>query len=94
MYGNELGLFWAKTFKILVTIYVAHLTSVGVTFNDFGYDAVLPRNSNLSPSRQHAQMLRFTPQSRVRATVYDMICVFRIKIVISVVALYWWTNRH
>ena len=70
MHGNELDLFGAKTFKILVTIYVAHLTSVGVTFNDFGYDAVLPRNSNLSPSRQHAQMLRFTPQSRVRATVY------------------------
>ena len=40
---------------------------VGTTFNVFGYDAVLDRDSNLLPIRQRADALYVTQQSRVIA---------------------------
>ena len=36
------------------TIYVSYLTAVGTTFNVSGYDMVLDRDSDLSPSQQQA----------------------------------------
>ena len=55
--GKELQLFYLSHAPAIIVV-VDHFTV-------FSYDAVLGRDSNLSPSRQRTDALRVTPQARV-----------------------------
>ena len=68
MYGNELRLFWAKEFPILLTIYAAHMNiaAVGTIINVFSYDIVSGKDKKLSPSRQRADAIVLCQKLKTR----------------------------
>ena len=71
VHGNELLLFWAKAFLYSNYLCCApEIAAVGTIFNIFTYDTVSGRDSNLSPSRQRADALHVTSQSRVMLFSY------------------------
>ena len=64
VHGNELRLIWAKAFPLLCR--ASDIAAVEIIFDDFSYDAVLFRDSNLPPpSWRRADALRVKPWSQV-----------------------------
>ena len=68
VYGNELRLFLAKEFPILLTIYAAHMhiAAVGTIINVFSYDMVSGQDKNLSPYRQRADAIVLCQKLKTR----------------------------
>ena len=58
--------FGSKAFSPTLTVIASlspDIAAVGTIFNVFSYDAVLGRDSNLSPTRQQADALRDMPKT-------------------------------